>query len=262
MACSCSALPPYWVGNLLSFAFQQVDCLLQMTGNIAQKAKQLQIFYITFAFQIKKKKKEAKKSYFKIATGASCYRSGWCFTWSLGQSSVRIKLKPRPKLNPRFYVIESQETPSGRYQRCSEAVRLLFWLLMEQAPQPMLRELWALCSGTQQEGSGKQKCLAPAEPALGQQAHSEQPIAPIACVAVSVRGASGAWVRSGCWHHEILGESCRQKYGKNLHSHQAISGCPWVHTYEGTELCYVCHHVQSMFWEHIWSRGQLKAFSF
>lgn len=42
---------------MLAFAFQQVDCLLQMTGNIAQKAKQLQIFYITFAFQIKKKKK-------------------------------------------------------------------------------------------------------------------------------------------------------------------------------------------------------------
>lgn len=31
-----------------------------MTGNIAQKAKQLQIFYITFAFQIKKKKKKLK----------------------------------------------------------------------------------------------------------------------------------------------------------------------------------------------------------
>lgn len=30
--------------------------MLQMTGNVAQKAKQLQIFYITFAFQIKKKK--------------------------------------------------------------------------------------------------------------------------------------------------------------------------------------------------------------
>lgn len=55
MAYSSSALPPYWVGNLLAFAFQEVDCLLQMTGNIAQKAKQLQIFYVTFAFQIKTK---------------------------------------------------------------------------------------------------------------------------------------------------------------------------------------------------------------
>lgn len=31
-----------------------------MTGNIARKAKQLQIFYTTFAFQIKRKKKKKK----------------------------------------------------------------------------------------------------------------------------------------------------------------------------------------------------------
>lgn len=45
---------PYWVGIFLFFAFEEVDCLLQMTGNVAQKAQQLQIFYITFFFQVKK----------------------------------------------------------------------------------------------------------------------------------------------------------------------------------------------------------------
>lgn len=44
------------MGILLGFAFQEADCLLKMTGNVAQKAKQLQIFYIIFSFQIKKKK--------------------------------------------------------------------------------------------------------------------------------------------------------------------------------------------------------------
>lgn len=260
MACSCSELPPYWVGNLLAFAFQEVDCLLQMTGNIAQKAKQLQIFYITFAFQIKKK--EAKKSYFKIVTGASCYLSGWCFTWSLGQSSVRIKLKPRPKLKPRFYIIESQEAPSSQYQRCSEAAILTFNGTGTAADAAGALSPLHRAAGHSRKALGDRSvwhlltCSGPASTCSSLWApHSSHSL----CGSASQRSL---WGLGEVWHHEILGEHCRQKYGKNLHSHQVSTGCPWAHTCEETELCYVCHHVQSMFWEHIWSTGQLKVFSF